>query len=255
MPDSDVFAALNELKPTNKDSKALLTALVGFLGNFQNKMETMFMDLRSEFLNSLEEKDKKINEVQSEVSVLKKHISKLEERIEDSEAYERRDAIIVSGSKVPAPSGETENSVQVFRNLTRQHLNLSIPENEISIAHRLGSSNSEKRSIIVKFCRRSMKSDVMATARRMKVQGLFINECLTPTQRKIGFVLRQAKKEFPTIVSGSTTFDGKHHVWVKSPNPNVRGARDSKQIISTYERLENFCLKTLKKPAGDFLVT
>ena len=251
MADNDVFAALNDLKVTNKDTKVLISALIEFLGNFQNKFETMFAELKNELASSLEEKDRK---VQSEVAVLKKQISKLEERMEDSEAYERRDAIIVSGSKVPAPTGDTDNSVQVFRNLTRQHLNLSIPENEISIAHRLGSRNSDKLSIIVKFCRRSTKGDVMAAARRMKVQGLFINECLTPTQRKIGFVLRQAKKEFPSIVSGSTTFDGKHHVWVKPPNPNARGARDSKQIISTFERLENFCLKTLKKPASDFLV-
>ena len=253
MSDTDLFQALNDLKPTNKDTKALISALVCFLGNFQNKFEAMFSDFKTEVLSSLEERDNKITQVQSEVAILKKQISKLEKRIEDSEAYERRDAIIISGSKIPASTGESENCVQVVRNLTRQHLNLSVPENEISIAHRLGPRNSDKKSIIVKFCRRSMKSDVIAAARRMKVQNLFINECLTPTQRKIGFVLRQAKKEFPNIVSGSTTFDGKHHVWVKPPNPNARGARDLKQIITTFERLENFCLKTLKKPASEFL--
>ena len=191
-----------------------------------------------------------------EVSALRKQIVKLEERIEDGEAYERRDALIISGSKLP-PARENEDCVQVVRNLTRQHLNLSIPENEISIAHTLRSSNtpssSNNRSIIVKFCRRNMKSDVMNAARRLKVQNLFINECLTPTQRKIGFVLRKAKREFPSIVSGSTTFEGKHHVWTKPLNPNAAGARDSKHIISSIDRLESFCSRVLNKPMNEFL--
>ena len=41
-------------------------------------------------------------------------------------------------------------------------------------------------------------------------------------------MLRKAKKEFLNIVSGSTTFDGKHFVWDKPPNPDARDARDIK---------------------------
>lgn len=39
MADTDIFAALSELKPTNKDSKMLLTALIGFLSDFQTRQE------------------------------------------------------------------------------------------------------------------------------------------------------------------------------------------------------------------------
>ena len=57
-----------------------------------------------------------------------------------------------------------------------------------------------------------MKVDILNAARQVKPENFFVNECLTPTQKAIGYVLRKAKKEFPNIVSGSTTFDGKHFV-------------------------------------------
>ena len=247
------LAALSELKVQSKDCKSLVTTLIEFLTEFQESQKEMVQQIKTDLLLKLEEKDSKINSLQTEISTLKKQVFKLEERIEDSEAYERRDAVIISGSKVPPPR-ENEDCVQVVRNLTRQYLNLSIPENEISIAHTLGSSNSSsnKRSIIVKFCRRNMKSDVINAARKQKVQNFYVNECLTPTQRTIGFVLRKAKRQFPEIISGSTTFEGKHHVWTKAPNPTARGARDTKHIISSYDRLEKFCTSMLNKPASEF---
>ena len=237
MVGSDIFETLSNFDSKNKDVKVLVSVLLGFLSDFQEKYETMFLEFKKEVI---EEKDKEILEMKGEVLSLKRKIASLEERIEDSEFYERRDALIISGSKVPAAK-DKEDCDQIVRNLTRQHLKLSIPENEISIAHTLkASSGSAKRSIIVKFCRRNMKTDVMNAARKLKVEGLFFNECLTPTQRTIGYVLRQAKREFPTIISGSTTFDGKHHVWTKPPNPNAPGARDSKHVISSFDGLRNF---------------
>ena len=144
---SDELKALSELPVTSKDGRALLPAITSFFENFQQKLTAMFDEIRDEFqttfsdfkkelLDLQQEKDAKINKMEIEVSALKKQIVKLEERIEDGEAYERRDALIISGSKVP-PARENEDCVQVVRNLTRQHLNLSIPENEISIAHTL----------------------------------------------------------------------------------------------------------------------
>ena len=53
-------------------------------------------------------------------------------------------------------------------------------------------------------------------------------------------ILGFAGGEFHNLVSGSTTFDGRNHVWVKPPNPDVRVARASKQAATTYDRLEAF---------------
>ena len=151
---------------------------------------------------------------------------------------------------------ENENCSLAVRNLLKEKLNVVVSEGDISVSHRLdakmNSQRPDKRSFIVKFCRRTTKTDLMASARRKKPANFFVNECLTPTQRAIGYVLRKAKREFPHIVSESTTFDGKHFVWVKSPNPDARGARDTKQPISSYERLKTFCTNVLGKPVDHF---
>ena len=115
------------------------------------------------------------------------------------------------------------------------------------------SKNPNQRSIIVKFCRRDRKIEILTAARQSKVQQFFVNEHLTATQKAIGFVLRKAKREFPDVVSGSTTFDGKHCVWVKPPNPDAPGARDAKITIQTYEKLSQFCTRTLGKPVSYFI--
>ena len=250
--------ALNEIQPTSKDCKLLIPALINFLNSFETKYEEMFTSMKTEFLAAITERDSKIVNMENETSLLKKRILALEDRIEENEAYERRDTLIISGSSIP-PAQENENCSLAVRNLFKDKLNVVVSEGDISVSHRLGakmnSQRQDKRSFIVKFCRRSTKTDLMASARKKKPANFFVNECLTPTQRAIGYVLRKAKREFPNIVSGSTTFDGKHFVWVKSPNPDARGARDSKQPISSYERLKTFCNQVLGKPVDHFTDT
>ena len=165
-----------------------------------------------------------------------------------------RDVLIFSDKTFPLCSKD-ENCLQTVRNLTRQHLNYYLPENEISITHRLGANNSNenKRSKIVKFYRKSTKTVILAAALKKKAPNSFVNECLTPTQRAIGYVLRKAKREYPNIISGSTTFGGIHNVWIRPPNPDAAGAQNGKQTITSLDRLETFCTWVLNKPVSYFI--
>ena len=43
---------------------------------------------------------------------------------------------------------------------------------------------------------------MLAAARRVKPDGLFLNESLTPQRQSISFALRNAKRQHPDIVSG-----------------------------------------------------
>ena len=247
------LSVLTDLQPTTKDCKSLIPALVSFLQNFQQKFESSFSEMKSELLSGISQRDRKISELESDVDLLKKKVTWLEESLEEGQAYERRDVLIFSGKTLP-PGSKDENCLQTVRNLTRQHLNYSLPENEISITHRLGANNSEnKRSIIVKFCRRSTKTDILAAARKKKAPNFFANECLNPTQRTIGYVLRKAKCKFPDIISGSTTFDGIHNVWIRPPNPDAAGAQNGKQTITSLDRFETFCMRVLNKPVSHFI--
>ena len=60
-------------------------------------------------------------------------------------------------------------------------------------------------------------------------------------QQTISYVLRKAKHDFPNLVSGSTTFGGKNYVWIKTPNPEARVAKDTKMLTSPHRRLMDFC--------------
>ena len=60
---------------------------------------------------------------------LRSVVSKLEEKIDDTDAYERRDCLVISGDQVPA--AETgENTVEVVNRLIKDKLKM------IFVAHR-----------------------------------------------------------------------------------------------------------------------
>ena len=111
----------------------------------------------------------------------------------------------------------------------------------------------DNRDIYVKFCRRSVKIDLLEASRKKKVPNLFINEALTPLRQKIAYVLRAAKRKCPGIVSGSSTQDGINFVWVYPPNRDAPGARCIKHAVHTYSRIERFCSETLQIPLTEFI--
>ena len=111
---------------------------------------------------------------------------------------------------------------------------------------------SDVRNGVTIGVRRDVKSEVLAASRRVKSSNLYANESLTPTRQNIAFALRKAKKEFPSIVNGTTTIDGKVYVFVKSSN---QAARDSRILVNSMDKLEDFCVSTLQQPMERFLPT
>ena len=250
------FSVLEDIQLSSKDGKAIVPAILSLFQNLQDSFTTMLDSFKQEFVSLLNEKDEKISALTTKVSVLEKHVERLEERIDDNDTYERRDTLIISGKKVP-PSQQNENCFELVANILRNNLNISVNLSDISVCHRLGnkgpSQRPDRRSLIVKFCRRDLKMDIVNSARKKKPADLFCNECLTPCQQTISYVLRKAKRELPDLISGSATFEGKNFVWVKPPNPSAPGAKDLRLKISTHKKLEDFCNKTLKKPLSHFI--
>ena len=250
------LSLLEDLAPSSKDGKLIVPALIQVFTNFQETFSSMFETLKQDLFKTFEEQDGKIQRLTTRVDVLEKHIARLEERIEDNDSYERRDTLILSGNKVP-PVTSDENPAMLVRDLLKTHANYILQPNEISVSHRLGgkskSQKPDQKSIIVKLCRRETKIDVLKAVRAKKPNGFFVNECLTPAQQTISYVLRMAKREFPQIISGSTTNDGRNFVWVKPPNPHAAGAKDLRLRITTRPKLEEFCTRTLGKPLNHFI--
>ena len=251
---------LSDFNPKTKDCQALLPVLnnlfTKFQDNFQDILDSKLKDMRREFLEILKSKDEKVSALEIQVATLKSDLNKLDDKIQDQDSYERRDTVILSGKLIPAESN-MENCAVIASNLAKEHLSVIFSPSDVSVAHRLtgnsrGSGNANK-SIIIKFCRRDIKTDLLAASRRSKPRDLFVNESLTPQRQTISYVLRKAKQQFPLIISGSTSFDGKPHVWVKPPNPQAQGAKDSRYVITTYARLVDFCNKVLERPLTHFI--
>ena len=251
-----LFDDLENITLSSKDGKAIVPAVVALFQSYHSKLDDTFCSLKEDFIKLVREKDKEITELKNSMNILQNRVSVLEDRIESNDSFERRDTLIFSGDNIPVQLS-SENTSEIVCQLLATHLNMSISPSEISISHRLSGKSAsqvaQRTPIIAKFCRQNMKIDVIARARKKKPTKLFVNESLTPMQQTISYVLRKTKRDFPNLVSGSTTFEGKNYVWIKAPNPEARGAKDTKMLISSHRRLMDFCTRTLNKPLTDYV--
>ena len=209
-----------------------------------------------EFKAELGEKDAEVDKLTTDVVNLKKKIMLLENKLEDTESYERSDTVVLSGSDIP-PATDNEDTSQVVSTLMKDKVGYFLRPAEISVAHRLGpkakSQAPDKRNIIVKLCRREVKHDMIKVCRTAKPSNIYINESLTKTRSTVLYGLRQAKKKYPGLVSGCSSSEGRVFAWVKPPNPTTPGAKNTKTLINTKERFIDFCTNTLKCNSSDLV--
>lgn len=101
--------------------------------------------------NELISKDAKIDEMNNEIEKLKSKLQESESKLDNTEKYEKRDTVIVSGPILP-PKTRQENPVDVVRRVFRDHLKINITEHDVSVALRIVPVNSQRaRLIIVKL--------------------------------------------------------------------------------------------------------
>ena len=190
---------------------------------------------------------------------LKEEVSSLKGLIDDADCYERKDTVILSGSKVPQVVNG-ENCIENVRKIIKSELKLEISPNEISTAHRLGpkpnSQAADKRSFIVKLCRRDLKRElIIASKKQASPIGLYVNESITPTRQSILYTLRQIKRSHPQVLSGCTSIEGRVYAFTKPAKPaaSTRSSRDTRHLVNTREALQKFCNEVVKEPLERFL--
>ena len=121
--------------------------------------------------------------------------------------------------------------------LIDRRLRIDVSPPHISAAHRLNTrKSSHQKYLVVKFCRRNIKTDILKRCRTSKPDNFFANESLTLARQIISYVLRKAKREFGNIISGSTTLEGRIFIWIKPPNPQARGAKHLKVAVNTLKK-------------------
>ena len=255
---ADLRSAVNDLKSiktTTKDGTNILMPLLDVFDSFLNGFEQCLADQKSEFQEVIKAKDCKIEELNLIASEQKEHINRLTDEIDSQNQYTRRETLILSGDSIPTVKKDESCIVEVCK-LVANNLgeDLNVTPETISIAHRLGNKPSahlpDRRSIIVRFCRRKIKYDILNAAKSKKPANLFVNESLTPTRQKITRALRRVKALHPNTLAGYQTSDGSITALVKPPSPDGRLSRVN---MDTMSKLEKFCQDKFHLPVAHFL--
>ena len=145
-----------------------------------------------------EEKYSKILKLETAKHFLKQKVSKLEEKIDDNDAYEQRDTLALSVTSFP-PISNIENCPQLACKLVFDILNENISLVDISVSHCFSNKDPKNqievhREIIVKFCLLNVKLVILSACRKSKPTNLFVNEFLTPARQTISYVFVKQKK-------------------------------------------------------------
>ena len=247
-----------DMDKLSKDGKMIIAAMNLKFDEMKREFETM----KEELLETISEKDQEILDLTNEVRSLKKKVSRLEDHLDEEDAYVRRETILFSGSSIPEVSNG-EICSNVIRQIVKEKLKITLKDGDISTAHRLGkkptSQVPDKRSIIVKLCRRDTKQEIFAAKRAMtpgnSSSTLFINESLTARRRTILYALRQMKRAHPSIILGCSSYDGRVYAYTKPPVQASQSSpsRNVRHLINNHESLTEFCREHIKQPLDTFL--
>ena len=268
-----MFDELNSIQPSlSKNNQNLIPTLIKLFGEFrecligeiQQKFDASVAEIKSECLSVCKAKDAKIGQLQETCLSLQTNVSLLQDKLDATEAYERRDTIILSGGIPPLADAVSTKNVAI--NIIREKFkDVNIEPNDISVAHRLQSKPSASQSpkppnIYVKLVRRDLKQELIMASKKQPKQNpnkVFVNESLTRQRSAVLQTLLRIKRSTDAI-KGVTSVDGQ--VYAYTPSSQRPGAsqgesrrKDIRHCINSREALQKFCCDFVKKPLDDFV--
>ena len=277
-----LFEELLQLKPSlAKTNQPLIPAIIATFSSFKeqlvadltSKFDSTVSEIKDEFHNICQAKDAKIKSLENSNQHLTKQLMLLENKMDATEAYERKDTLIISGA-VPGPVAN-ENTNAVVINLVKDKLGFHLDPKDISISHRLQAKKPNSQGVTyppnlyVKLVHRDTKQAMINASRAKNKQNknapnkIFINEGLTPRRRTILQSLLRMKK-VNDVIRGVTTQNGVVVAFTaprqgaSPPSGSTASSgrpRDVRHLISTREELRKFCAEFLQKPLEDFLTS
>ena len=142
----------------------------------------------------------------------RKNYEKLELKFDNYEAQNRGNTLIISGKEVPS-FNSNENCLSLVKNLIHNKLNLSIHEQSVVSAHRLGSPPStqrpDKRNILVRLTDETSAQTIVKASKTVKPSSLFFSENLIQKRHTILQILRRLKRAQPNKISGCAAIRGR----------------------------------------------
>ena len=253
-------------KNLSLESKSLLNLLIEAMKTMLNERDNKVCELADRLEEEIVDKESKINALNTEIQNFKSvntdlasQLKKMTNAHDELEAYGRLDSLVFSGDKIKVYQPD-EDCVSIAKNMINSELKLAM-DPIISSAHRMGrppapeSTEPDKRSIIVKFVKRDDKFKVLkkATNKSTRVNGLYVNESLTPTRAKILYVLRQCKKNRNSPLKGTSTLNGRVFAVHKASATSSDDDPMLRTEINTKEKLQDFVQNFLKESLESFL--
>ena len=233
---------LDQLSSKLSEEGKMIVAII------QHEFSIMKADLQA----TIESKNEEISDLKEEVNNLRKELNTVKLMVDDADAYERKDTIIISGDQVPLVT-QGENCSEIVKDLISSELRISMSAESMSTVHRLGRKPAnqapDRRSLIVKLVRRDLKRElILASRNQPKPAKLFIQESLTPTRKSLLFGLRQMKRS--NLIKGCNSYEGRIYAYTA---PTDGATRDTRHLISCYDDLVKFCRQYVKQPLEIFL--
>ena len=247
---------------TDRIIKALKEEISGIKDDLREMKELLLT--KDERIDALE--CRVVDLVNENVS-LKKTQDAFLDKLDASEAYGRRDTVILSGD-VGQPTPD-EDAKQVTIKLVHEKLGgFVLKPDDISVAHRLQTKprtpeqTNKPPNMYVKLCRRDLKAALMKASKQQpknSSNGIFINESLTPTRTAIRNSLMTMKRSNPSIIKGVTSQEGVVIAFTPAPAATAMASRerlrDLRHRITTRAQLEEFCETYIKKPLDQFILS
>ena len=127
------------------------------------------------------------------------------------EQYSRRDNLRISG--IEEDADETEEVLEAKVIELAENIGVKLKSEEISVAHRLGKPRDGGRPLIVRFCQRKKRNEMMINKKKLKgrERKVYINEDLTSLRA----TMMSLVKEQETVKNVSTR-DGSILAWLTS---------------------------------------
>lgn len=202
---------------------------VDFVQNM--KFALLDEDIQNAFKIILGERDA----LSKEVTVLKNKVATLEKRLDDHDAYSRRNCLIISN--VPEPNeGEEESTDKVVFGVSKA-LGVPLELGELSRSHRLprSAASTKPRDIVFRVVTYNKRQQLYLKRFKLKstdFKDVYINEHLTKKRKRLFYDCRMAKKDARII--DTWTQDGR--IMVKYLDQGTQ--REIKCTVSSKEDLD-----------------
>ena len=202
-------------------------------------------DLISYIKELREEVNDLISNLREDISTLEKEVDSLKLEIDNIIQYEHGDGLVISGDIIPH-STPTENCKEIVLNLFWQHLNINLDEDDLSIAHRIGekpNKGNDNRKIFIKPVRKELSRRIFYAVCEFN-PPFYVNYYLIYTRRKIAYIIRQLKMNYPKKIIGYHSYNDETCI-LYNTRDYTSSVTNSPSLVETENRTIHVTIKTI----------